>query len=312
MITPLLNRKIIIITLISYLLSACTGNSGVQIIENKTGDLIREGDFVSLNYTLKTSDGKVLSSSGRFDQRPLFMFRTHPYFIGDLNSALGELSEGDSAVIRISLDSMKTKMHYHMSVKGKYLLYEVRVNKVITRGKLTDQQLNQKFEELKEDGILQAKISEDKKISNYIMANHLHPRSTASGLQYTLSLSKKGNGLTANDGDTVLVNYRITSLDGKVFETNREKIARNSGIYYAQGKYQPLKTPIDKKNSTGFTEAAALFAKGTVANLIIPSKLAYAGHGSRSVDPYTPLLCEMEIVAIVPQKHVSMKASLLH
>lgn len=309
-----MNRKIIIITLISYLLSACTGskknNSDVQIIENKSGDTIKESDFVSLNYNLRTPDGKILSSSGKFDQRPLFMFRTHPYFIGDLNTALGELSEGDSAVIRISLDSMKAKMHYHMSIKSKYLLYEVRINKVITRAGSNDQQLNQKFEELKESSILQAKVSENKKISNYIAANHLHPRSTASGLQYTLS--EKGNGMTANDGDTVLVNYKITSLDGKVFETNHEKIARNNGVYYAQGKYQPLKTPIDKKNSTGFTEAAALFAKGTTANLIIPSKLAYSGRGSRSVDPYTPLLCEMEIVDILPQKHALMKASLMH
>jgi FKBP-type peptidyl-prolyl cis-trans isomerase FkpA len=303
-----MNKNIIIIMMISYLLSACTGsnksNSDVQceIIENKAGARIKEYDFISLNYILRTQEGKVLSSSGKFDQRPLLMFRTKPYFKGDLNSALGELSEGDSAIIKLSLDSMRLKMNYHITAdsKSKYLVYEVRINKVITRGKLNDQMLNQNFEQLKEQEIYKAKISEDKKISDYITAKHLQPQSTVSGLRYTLL--KNGNGFKTADGDTALVNYTLSSLDGKVFETNRKDIAKRNGVYYAQGYYKPLKTPVNQKSGTGFTEAASMFTKGSKTTVIIPSKLAYGKYGKRSIDPYTPLLCEMEIVDILPHR----------
>lgn len=303
-----MNKNLIITTVIGCFLSACTlsdkSNSDVQckIIEDKAGNTIKEYDFISLTYTLKTPEGKVLASSGHFDKRPLLLFRTRPYFIGDLNTALGKLSEGDSAVIRINLDSMRVKMHYHLpaGTKGKYLSYEVRINKVITRGSMDDQTLNQKFEELKQSEVEQAKMSEAKKISAYVDAKHLHPQSTASGLRYTLATVT--NKKRANTGDTVLVNYKISSLDGKVFETNYKEIAKQAGIFYAQGSYKPFRIVAGKKAGSGFNEAASLFGKGAKATVIMPSEIAYGIYGSRSIEPYTPLLYEIEIVDIIPWK----------
>jgi hypothetical protein len=59
----------------------------------------------------------------------------------------------------------------------------------------------------------------------------------------------------------------------------------------------------------GWTEALALLPQGSKAKLIIPSNLGYADKGQGDIPPYSPLLFDMEIVKVIPGKHVAPAAA---
>lgn len=288
-------------------LSACNGSKGdsandfCTILSDKAGDTIKPYDFVSLTYTLKTAEGKMIASTGKFDNRPQLLFRTPPIFKNDLYTALGRLSEGDSAEVKVNLASMVNKLHYNRpSTHSKYLVYQLRVNKVITRGTMNDSLLNARIEELKQQEADKAKNSEANKITNYITTLGLHPQNLPAGLRYVVM--QKGGARKAQAGDILLVNYSITSLDGKVFDTNMASVAKAAGNYQPQKKYQPFETPILINNKLGFQQYAAMMAVGERALFLVPSNLAYGGNGNKLIEPYTPLRFEMQVTGFKSPK----------
>ena len=82
---------------------------------------------------------------------------------------------------------------------------------------------------------------------------------TESGLQY--SIEKLGDGATPGPGDTVLIHYEGTLLDGTVFDSS---IARG----------EPVPFPMDVVLPS-FSEGLALMPVGTEGMLFIPGELGY-------------------------------------
>jgi len=262
------------------------------LIEDKAGSNIRMYDFVSMNYSLKTQEGKVLHTTGRLDRRAELLFAGNPRFKGDLNTALTQLSEGDSALIRVNVDSMVQKMHISKPVtKSKYLIYQVRINKVLTRGSLSDSQLSEAIETMRLQEIETAHITEPQKISDYILSRHIKALSMPSGLiAVTTSMAKQ----TRSSG-VVSVNYKISTLDGTLLETNDSSLARQAGIFHPRFNYKPYTTKADATSSHWFEQAASILPAKVPVTFIVPSKLAYGKQGTRNVEPYTPLLCQMQL-----------------
>jgi FKBP-type peptidyl-prolyl cis-trans isomerase FkpA len=303
-------KKIVTIGLIFIIgISACKhavkpNNPLLNIIEDKDGDTIKVDDFLSLTYIEKTEDGKLITDSYDYDMRPTLMFREKSYFKGDFFDMLGNLTEGDSAQFKISIDSIKNKMKRQLpgNITGKYLVYNVKVNNVINRGKLNDSAYNAAIEAYKKTAYDHAMQAEQGKIVKYISQNKLKPTKTASGLMYVIT--QKGNGPLPKQNDSVAVNYTAKTLTNKVFETTDKALAQRKGIFKSNSTYTPIKTPVlDKKQAvSGFLEAMALFPKGTKVTLVIPSKLAYGSGMHNMLQPYTPIICDMEVVDITPPK----------
>lgn len=262
---------------------------------------IEIGDCVALDCIEGTAEGATLSDS-RDEDRSMLIFREKSVFKDDLFAALGTMSEGDSAVFHINLDSLTAKMGLHRpDTKSNYLVFAIRVNKIIPRdmppGRQSDSLLNNKIEAFKRTENLKARDNETSKIDHYILAKDLHPVKTPSGLQYTIL--QEGKGPRAVSGDSVQVNYTASVLSGKVFETTEETTARQTGIFRLGKSYHPLTLCVRMADSlSGFEEALTMFPKGTKVQLIIPSKLAYGEHGRGNIHAYTPLLCNMEILDI--------------
>ena len=115
------------------------GDMRYEIIDDVPGAAIREGEVVELSVTARTEEDSVLWSSADYD-RPALVRRERSVFRGDLFAALGLLSEGDSAVVMINIDSMEAKMGVRRpgGTKGRYLVYSLRIGRVVHKGKLPD------------------------------------------------------------------------------------------------------------------------------------------------------------------------------
>jgi FKBP-type peptidyl-prolyl cis-trans isomerase FkpA len=278
------------------------GDMMYKIHEDKSGETIKDGDFVAFNATEKTEGDSVLYSSYDYD-RPSLLVKEPSLFKGDLFAALAMLSEGDSATFKINIDSMVTKMGRPKpaDTTSKYLIYTIKIDKVIPKGKLTDSVFRSQIDTYLKAEMDKAKGAEATKFNAYVSKQDKKPTVTTSGLNYVVN--KMGNGPKAAPGDTVLVNYTGRFLTGKVFDTSVLDVAKKEGTFNAQRPYEPLKIPVGMNGSIpGFEEGLMLFPQGTQAKLIIPSKLAYGEQGSQGIAPYTPLVFEIDIIKIIPGK----------
>ena len=126
-------------------------------------------------------------------------------------------------------------------------------------------------------------------------------KTTTSGIQYVFET--EGKGPVARPGDTVEVDYVGRFLSGKVFDTSIKEVAQKDGHFMEQRPYEPIKVPVGLGNVIpGWDEALTIFPEGSKVKMVLPSKLAYGDRGSMGIPPYTPLLFEMDIIDVIPQK----------
>ncbi|MFD2161494.1 hypothetical protein ACFSJU_03765 [Paradesertivirga mongoliensis] len=106
---------------------------------DKPGQSIKPGDFLSVNFIHRTEEDSVIANSFK-SGKPALLEQQKPFFKGDIFSGLSMLSEGDSATFKLNFDSMQTILNVMKPshTKGHYLLFTVKVEKVIPRGDLND------------------------------------------------------------------------------------------------------------------------------------------------------------------------------
>ena len=106
---------------------------------------------------------------------------------------------------------------------------------------------------------------------------------TESGLQYEVLV--KGEGEAVSKENTVRVHYHGTMIDGTVFDSS---VARND----------PAEFPVTGVIA-GWVEALQLMVVGDKFKLYIPQELAYGANGAGSIPPYSVLIFEVEVLAVV-------------
>jgi peptidylprolyl isomerase len=103
---------------------------------------------------------------------------------------------------------------------------------------------------------------------------------TASGLKYiVVEKTKEAMAAKAESGKTVNVHYTGMLLDGKVFDSSRE---RGTPFQFGLGQGQVIK---------GWDEGIALMQVGDKLRLIIPAELGYGPNGAGGVIPLMLLYC---------------------
>lgn len=272
-----------------------------KIVEDKGNEKLKEGDFVSFGAEISTeSDSVVLNT---FDAgQPSYIQLQAPMYEGDLMTAFMKMGNGDSAVFKMRIDSLKKLgMQVPENTTGDYMVYAIRINHVIPKGDLSDSVWHEQVEEYIAGEEQKAKDAEEGKISKYVESNNLDVQTTSSGIQYVIET--EGKGPVARPGDTVEVNYVGRFLNGKVFDTSIKEIAQKEGHYMEQRPYEAIKIPVGLGNVIpGWDEALTIFPEGSKVKMVLPSKLAYGDRGSMGIPPYTPLLFEMDIIDVIPQK----------
>lgn len=108
---------------------------------------------------------------------------------------------------------------------------------------------------------------------------------TSSGLKYIIQ--KNGKGKKAEDGKTVEVHYTGWLVDGKKFDSSRD---RNETFEFQLGAKQVIK---------GWDEGLALMRVGDKFRLILPPELGYGDKGAGEViPPNATLIFDVELIGV--------------
>jgi FKBP-type peptidyl-prolyl cis-trans isomerase len=104
-----------------------------------------------------------------------------------------------------------------------------------------------------------------------------------SGLQY--QILEPGSGPSPESGDTVVVHYTGTLIDGTKFDSSRDR-------------GQPATFPVDGV-IPGFSEGLKLLKKGGKAKLWIPADIGYGPQGAgAAIPPNATLIFDIEMVDV--------------
>ncbi len=285
---------------ISSLVACNSKKSGFQningfeykIIKDAAGnDHPKVGDLVYTNIRMLVDDSLIIDSrdtkNGATGEPVLFEV-TDASQRGNFQSCFTVLTAGDSAIFRISMDSLKTILKGQplppFMAKGKYLVYQVSLVSVKTK--------DQYKKEMDEKASKQ-KDTDDKILQDYFAKNNLKPIKTASGLYYTIE--KKGTGDKPTPGQEVTVNYTGMLMNGDKFDSNMDSTFHHMQPFsFVLGQHQVI---------DGWDEGISLLNKGSKATLYVPSPLAYGPQArSEKIQANSILIFNVELVDIKSAK----------
>jgi len=308
---------------IIILLAAVSGLSACNKFEKGEGDMtykiyksegkpkIQEGDYVKLNgvQTVETNTNPDSVMVNTYDnERPAFFAISKSMFKGDLASGLKLLGEGDSAVFKLNLDSMEkySGQPKPKGLKSNIASFTIKIEKVLHKGKDADSIFEAKkrlFFEAEYKALNEKnKTVEPAKIAKYVEENNLKVTTAPSGLQYVIYAP--GNSERATLTDTVLMDYTGQFTNKKsngalnVFDTSNAKIAKESGIFSENVQYVPRSLPLGQLPQ-GVIQGIQLIGVGGKIKMILPSKLGFGENGGGPINPFTPLVFDVELKGII-------------
>ena len=269
-----------------------------EIYSSKGNATIQPGDFVSLDLVAKTDGDSILFSTYE-SGRPIQMADQKSQSKGDIFAGLALLAEGDSATLKIPADSVfKKPQQRPATFKGNFLIYDIKVEKVIAKGKLNPKDFEGRINDYMKQQALVLKNAEPAKIKNFIAHEKLNVTQTPDSLYY--QITQPGTGPVAAAGDTVVVNYVGRFLNGNIFDTSVKDSAKKAKKVNPASQYKPIHIVAGAKQVIpGWDEALLLLNKGAKATVVLPSKLAYGERGMQIIGPYTPIAFNLEVVDII-------------
>lgn len=146
----------------------------------------------------------------------------------------------------------------------------------------------------------EAQLTKDKElITKYLAENHIQAKATDSGLFYIIDQSSQDTPVAVNK--RLKVHYTGRLLDGTVFATSVEQIAKDSNIHNPKYTYQPFELTVGiGQVIAGWDEGLLLLKKHEKARFFIPSALAYREFGSSpSIPENAILIFEVEVLDIL-------------
>jgi FKBP-type peptidyl-prolyl cis-trans isomerase len=260
--------------------------SGIYYIESEAGKgmKIDTGCQVTLQFKVSTIDGKQIFST--FDRpEPVSFAYGKKFDTPGFEEAIGMMKKGTKAKVIVP-----SKMAFGEQGRGNLvppfatIVYEAEITDVVSKADYEKQEAKKKAEEKQK--VDKAKNEETGLMQKYLKENKITAKPTAEGLYYIEQV--KGTGPRAMAGKKVRVSYTGKLLNGKVFDTSKDK---NPPYYeFTLGAGQVIK---------GWDEGIAMMNKGGKAMLVIPSTLAYGERGMGDITPYSPLTFEVELVDVL-------------
>ncbi|MFD1257441.1 FKBP-type peptidyl-prolyl cis-trans isomerase [Mucilaginibacter terrae] len=276
------------------------------IIKPGNGSKVKQGEVITFNYTTKNDRDSLLGST--FQRGRPEMVQVQPSRnVADLMDVFTLLSVNDSVLVRIPTDSAYVgheEARPPFLPKGSFLNFAIKIERAQTLDEAMAER-NAATEKAKtEQAALAAKMkgAESASTAKYITDKGISPQTTASGLKYVITSPATGRKPLA--GDTLVVNYAGRTLDGKLFDSSIETVAKASGLQQPGRTYEPLKFVVGNSEVIrGWDEGLLLLNEGSKATFIIPSALAYGERGAgEDIKPYSPLVFDIELVKVIKGK----------
>lgn len=243
------------------------------------------GDYLELHLQAFAADSLIFDTRSAMNGAPAPIQLVQSPFKGDLLEALKFMTPGDSAIVRLNIDSLMAAgappAPWMKSGVDQKLVYKVRLVSV------KPQAVKQKEER---DMAAKQGLVDENLIKEHLAKNKIKATRTASGLYYTIT--KEGAGVKAEPKQKVSVNYTGMLLNGDKFDSNMlPEFNHMEPFQFMLGTGSVIK---------GWDEGIALLKKGGKATLYIPSPMAY---GAQSPSPKIPansvLVFDVELLDII-------------
>jgi FKBP-type peptidyl-prolyl cis-trans isomerase len=266
------------------------------IKDEKKGDTARIGDMMKFHLYIHAGDSSLMNTREMNRNQPIEIPRMPANFPGDWLEGLGLLTAGDSAVFLVPVDTLRkisgpaNQLPPWMK-DGTDISYKVKVVSITPatpeqRKQIEQMQQAQQAQQNAQSQQPQAQPSnqdsvDDALLKKYFKAKGISPKSTPSGLYY--SIEKEGTGPQLTAGQMVSMRYRGTLLNGVEFDKSREA---------------PFTFQLGTGNViAGWDEGVALLKKGAKAHFYLPSRIAYGPNSpSAEIPANSPMVFDVEVV----------------
>jgi FKBP-type peptidyl-prolyl cis-trans isomerase len=237
------------------------------------------GDHIEMYIHVHVGDSILFDSRKMYSAtKPVSFVIAAPRGHGDIMEGFMKMAVGDSAIMRVPVDSMKKNGAQLMPWMKEGMIVEYNVVMVSVRSDAEEKQYN--------EGKAAQQIGIDEGIlADYFKRNNITPTKTAAGVYYTIL--SEGTGTKVAAGQKVSVNYTGMFLDGKKFDSNTD-----SAFHHVQ----PFDLTVGKGMVIkGWDDGLQQLKKGTRAMLYIPSTLAYGSQDQRGIPSNSILVFEVEV-----------------
>jgi FKBP-type peptidyl-prolyl cis-trans isomerase len=214
------------------------------------------------------------------------------------------MSVGDSAVVSISIDSLKNRGviqdYSPILVKGQILIAKVKLLQIFKDEKAMIADY--------ESSMDKEKASEIKSLEDYMAKNNLKGTKTKNGA-YVVVDNPGDQTNKADSGKVATVMYRgYLATNGKVFDTNMDT---------TKGHTDPIQIPVGTRGAIqGFSEGLPYFGKGGKGKILIPAMLGYGPQAQGADIPaFSNLVFDVEVTDVKdappPQDNPMMQQQLM-
>jgi FKBP-type peptidyl-prolyl cis-trans isomerase FkpA len=217
-------------------------------------------------------------------------------FTGCLEQGIMMMAKGDSAVFKINSDSLYLKtFHYPANRIPAFVKSNPTFNFTIKLVSFQTQQEMMAERQAEMQKRMEAasvrKTQEPADIAAYLQKNAPNVKPDADSIFYLKDT--KGKGREVKEGDSLEVGYVGHFLDGSIFDQS------DKGAGTRTFKFQYTKQVALIK---GWISVLGKMHEGEKVTVLIPSNMAYGPQGRGQIQPYTPLIFDMELVGITSKK----------
>ncbi|MBK9728204.1 MAG: FKBP-type peptidyl-prolyl cis-trans isomerase [Saprospiraceae bacterium] len=250
----------------------------MMFLNDQSGDLVKEGDYVYFRYHVRSKDSLIFSSTM---QTPVIKFKlpklekVEQKNAQPITEALHLMSKGDSIVVYQTLDDQMKKSIGIPNVE--ILEFHVFLEDVKNEADYQSDIAEDQKQQAEQGKILMEQASGIAENAKQILSDYKAKKldaniiKTASGLKYIVH--DAGTGAKAEVGSPVSVNYYGMLMDGTRFD---DSWSRGQAFTFPLGKGQVIK---------GWDEGVANLNEGAKATLFIPAELGYGAEGSPPAIP---------------------------
>lgn len=308
----LINKPGLLLLAMAAIFSSCnndeykTTESGLKykFVEEGEGPKPEPGEVMTVNMVYTNDKDSVMFSSLEQGMPIPMPVDSAWKDDGSIYEAFKMLKKGDSVQVEITAGNFfenTVKQPLPDTLKAESVItFNIGVEDVMSMEDYRAFQMEQ-FE--KEQEKMAVRSTEQLKkdveaIDQYLEENNIDAQSTESGLRYVIT--EKGSGEEADSGDVAKVDFTGKTLDGKVFYTSNESVAKESGVFQEGSPYDPLEFTLGKGQMIkGVDEGVALLKEGGKAKLFLPSPLAYGERGAgQDIQPNQIIMFDVELLEV--------------
>jgi len=284
-----------------------TTDSGLEykFIKHGNGKMPKDGDFLLLNIAYHDeNNNKMFSSEDRGGALPMSFLDSLLSKNGSIEECFTMVGEGDSAVFQILAKNLFANS-YHIALPDTVdadskITLELGIDKVLSKAEFSEYrqtELEKARKRMEESQKLQLN-ADLKVIDDYLSKNNIDAESIDEGLK--IVHTSNGQGDYPKPGQVVMVDYTGRFLDGEVFDTSNEQVAKENNVFSPGRRYEPYTFTLGQGSVIrGWDVGLQKIREGGEATLFVPSPLGYGVRGMGKIKPNSILKFDVKLVGIV-------------